>query len=166
MSNSKIKGPTWKFGTGSKTDKNPYDGNPGPGNYNVVKSLGDNAPKYSLTSKNYYSGGSSAKNLVPGPGQYTVENSKQAQSKPPTWKMGTASRDDNLKKVVREGFPGPGNYENIRGDSNPKFSFGKDKRIKSAYSDGPGPGQYRVPTSVFNVPTFVQGTWDKSLKFV
>jgi hypothetical protein len=166
VNSNKIKGPSWRFGTSNKTDANPYASNPGPGNYNISKGLGQDAPKYSLTSKNNYSGGSAAKNLVPGPGQYSLENSQQTMTKPPTWKIGTASRDDNLKKVVREGFPGPGNYNSEKGASNPKYSFGRDPRIKSAYSDGPGPGQYKVPVSVFNVPTFVQGSWDKSLKFV
>ena len=48
-------------------------------------------------------------NKNPGPGQY--ENSNAIYRKNPSWKIGTSQRDDELKRVKREGVPGPGNYE-------------------------------------------------------
>ena len=33
------------------------------------------------------------------------------KTKNPSWKIGTGMRDDDLKRVIREGVPGPGNYD-------------------------------------------------------
>lgn len=135
---------------------------PGPGNYNTSKGLGVDAPKYSMTAKNAYEG---SKNSVPGPGQYSG-NVNVVASKAPTWKIGTSKRDESLSKISKENLPGPGNYSLNANEKGPKFSFGKDERVKSATSSTPGPGQYKIPATIFNVPTFTQGGWDKSLKFI
>lgn len=159
--------PRFGFGTSNRVDKNPYVSNPGPGNYNHLQSVGTSAPKYSMTARNMYNGGSNSKNSIPGPGQYDSGKVNYTSQKAPTWRIGTSSREDGLKKVEREAFPGPGNY-GLKNDVNgPKFSFGHDQRMKNqSRLSTPGPGQYKVPTTIFNVPNFTNGTWDPNFKYV
>lgn len=164
LKNSKINAPLWKFGTSHRTDKNPLIENPGPGNYNYLQAFGSQAPKYSLTAKNYYKGDTLK---VPGPGQYESNKTNYTSNKPPTWKIGTSTREDNLKQQMRENFPGPGNYSNKSETFGPKYSFNHDKRAKTPGSiNTPGPGQYKIPTTIFNVPNFSSGNWDPNFKFV
>lgn len=164
LNNSKVKTPTWKFGTGPRLQglNNSTNNIPGPGNYNTTKGLGSEAPKYSMTAKHSYRGN---KLNVPGPGQYAGDSSV-VNSKAPTWKIGTSRRDDSLNRTLKENHPGPGNYNSLNKEKGPLFSFGKDAKIKTEHSSNPGPGQYKIPASIFNVPTFTQGGWDKSLKFI
>ncbi len=71
-----------------------------------------------------------------------------------SFRIGTGSRDDNLKKTIREGFPGPGNYS-LKGDSSlPSFKFGSEKRGAIAKNDTPGPGQYRIPCTIADVAAY------------
>lgn len=159
--------PTWKFGSSTRGNfQSTSNKVPGPGNYNILNKTGSEAPKYSLTARNYYGGGSANKAYVPGPGQYTNESNNTTNFKSPTWKIGSSTREDSLNKIKKEAIPGPGNYSNISEEKGPKYSFGKEQRVKSATSETPGPGNYKVPTSIFNVPTFTQGAWDKNYKFV
>ena len=121
------KTPSWVICTGQRPPLNPVDPSvPGPGNYNIGQMLGK-GPKYTMVGKNNY--GNNAKNRVPGPGQY--EGGSQANlTKNPAWKIGTSNRDDDLKRVIREGVPWPGNYEFNTNNrvSSPKYKFGSQKR--------------------------------------
>ena len=155
--------PTWRFGSGIR-ETSKQNNNPGPGNYSITRNIGSEAPKYSLTARNFYSGGSASN---PGPGQYNNESNLVTAYKAPTWKIGSSTRDDSLNKAKKEAIPGPGNYNVIKNETGNKYSFGKDQRVKSASSgSNPGPGQYKIPASIFNVPTFIHGAWDKTYKFV
>jgi hypothetical protein len=139
---------------------------PGPGNYSNTIKTGSEAPKYSMSAKNYNIDNN--KKIVPGPGQYNNDRTFYTTNKAPTWRIGTSNRDDNMKHLVRQNFPGPGNYSSHGGDKGPKFSFGNEKRINDGNKGGetPGPGQYKIPTSVSNTPNFVSGGWDPNFKFV
>ena len=46
-------------------------------------------------------------NGLPWPGQYNEVNAIYVKN--PSWKIGTGVRGDDLRKAVREGFPGPRN---------------------------------------------------------
>jgi len=120
-----------------------------------------------MTARHYYSGGSQNKNSLPGPGNYNSDKVNYTTNKAPTWRIGTATREDNMKNIMRQNFPGPGNYHTLNSEKGPKYSFGHDQRVKSASSTvTPGPGQYKLPTTIFNVPNFVTGGWDPNFKFV
>ena len=100
------KTPSWKIGTGQRPDLNPVDKSvPGPGNYNLRDAVG-RGPKYSMPGKGNRG---NVKNGNPGPGQYN--ETMYDKTKYPSWKIGTGMRDDDLKRVIREGVPGPGNYD-------------------------------------------------------
>lgn len=106
----------------------------------------------------------------PGPGQYNSDNVSQTLLKPPTWRIGSASRGDDMKRVQRENFPGPGNYGSINGEKGqlggPKYSFGREQRSSSAKQSTPGPGHYRIPYETVNHPNYAGGNFDEAFKFI
>ena len=159
------KTPSWKIGTGKRPDLNPGDkSTPGVGNYDISKSIGG-GPKYSMVGKGNI-GGIGNKN--PGPGQYN--NSNAIYRKNPSWKIGTSQRDDELKRVKREGVPGPGTYEYYYRTKNaaPRHKFGSEKRGYVQKSDTPGPGQYRIPCSFDDINDYTreQGIFDPKFRYV
>lgn len=115
-----------------------------------------------MTGKNFYYGNKSS---VPGPGQY---NSSLTQFyKNPTWRMGTSTRDDMIKRVQRENIPGPGNYLLKVTKSTPSFSFGTEKRNKIQTNSSPGPGQYHIPCSIVDVPKYLMTqTFDSRFRYI
>ena len=175
------KSPTWSMGTGTRTQLNPTEMVPGPGNYNVRKGPSE-GPKFSMTGKGFYNANKSA--IVPGPGQYNQESSLLFY-KSPTWRyfkfvfkyieifslfhfrIGTSSRDDNIKKAIRENLPGPGNYSLKTERSTPSFRFGTGKRVEERKNDTPGPGQYRIPNTMCDVASYSRtGGFEASYKFI
>lgn len=160
------KTPAWKIGTEKRPDLNPCDkSTPGVGNYNVSKGLG-NGPKYSMVGKGNLGGNG---NNYPGPGQYN-DNSKVIKAKNPSWKIGTSQRDDELKRIKREGYPGPGMYEYYDKTkmNAPKYKFGSEKRGVMAKNDNPGPGQYHIPCSFDDVNDYTreQGKFDPNFRYI
>ena len=163
--NVRPKTPSWKIGTGKRPDLNPGDkSTPGVGNYNISKNIGG-GPKYTILGKGNV-GDTGNKN--PGPGQYNDSNA--IYRKNPSWKIGTSQRDDELKRVKREGYPRPGMYEfDDRTKYNaPRYRFGSEKRGDNKKSDTPGPGQYRIPCSFDDINDYTrqQGIFDPKFKFV
>jgi hypothetical protein len=74
-------------------------------------------------------------------------------------RIGSATRDDALKKSMRENFPGPGNY-NHKSDAHgntPSYKFGNQIRDKRITSSTPGPGQYHIPYTMMDVPRYLTG---------
>jgi hypothetical protein len=70
--------------------------------------------------------------------------------------MGKATRDDTLKKTIRDNYPGPGNYDqNAQGMNNPSFKFGSENRGKKIVNNTPGPGHYHIPYSMMDVPRYL-----------
>ena len=160
------KTPAWKIGTGLRPELNPGDKTtPGVGNYNITKGMGD-GPKYSMVGKGNPYGIS---NNNPGPGQYN-DTYGITKMKKPSWKIGTGQRDDELKRIKREGYPGPGMYEydDKTKTKAPLYRFGHEKRGENKKSDTPGPGQYKIPCSFDDVNEYTrqQGIFDKNFKFV
>ena len=157
------KTPSWKIGTGLRPDLNPVDKSvPGPGNYNVSQGLGK-GPKYSIVGKGNTGNN---KNGYPGPGQYN--DTMYNKTSNPAWKIGTGNRDDNLKRVIREGVPGPGMYDYDKGSKGPKFKFGTEKRGAGIKSDTPGPGQYHIPCAIVDVNDYTreQGNFDPKYRYI
>ena len=158
------KTPSWKIGTGLRPDLNPVDKSvPGPGNYNISQGLGK-GPKYSIVGKG---NSGNYKNGNPGPGQYS--SSMYNKTHNPAWKIGTGNRDDNLKRIIREGVPGPGMYDYSKDASKgPKFKFGTEKRGFVQKSDTPGPGQYHIPCAIVDVNDYTreQGNFDPKFRYI
>jgi len=160
------KTPAWKIGTGKRPDLNPGDkSTPGVGNYNVSKGLG-NGPKYTILGKGNLLG---VGNNNPGPGQYN-DSSKVVKAKNPSWKIGTSQRDDDLKRIRREGYPGPGMYEYYDKTkiNPPKYKFGSEKRGAASKNDNPGPGQYHIPCSFDDINDYTreQGQFDPNFRYI
>ena len=162
----KLKKPTWKIGTSLRKPLSDVGDSPGPGRYDISKHIGEGAPQYSMRTKDKEVG---KRFITPGPGRYNngeLNNFKHY----PSWKIGTSTRDDSLKKVVREGFPGPGTYQYYDKHllSAPKYGFGTQKRYKDQYNDNPGPGSYHIPCSIIEVNNYTreQGSFDEKYKFI
>ena len=164
--NVRPKTPAWKIGTGLRPELNPGDKNiPGVGNYNITKGIGE-GPKYTMVGRgNSYM----TSNQNPGPGQYN-DRYGVIKNKNPSWRIGTSQRDDELKRIKREGIPGPGMYEfdDRTKMKAPKFAFGREKRGETRRNENPGPGQYKIPCSFDDVNEYTrqQGLFDKNFKFV
>lgn len=93
---------------------------------------------------------------IPGPGQYNIDAQKNLH-KSPSWRIGTSSRDDALKKALRENYPGPGNYK-ISSDLklvSPSYKFGNESRDRKNLNSTPGPGQYYIPYTMMDVPKYL-----------
>ena len=160
------KTPAWKIGTEQRPELIQGDrSTPGVGNYNIAKGLG-NGPKYSMLGRgNPYN----IRNIYPGPGQYN-DTFDITKTKNPSWKIGTSVRDDELKRIKREGLPGPGMYElyDITKNKAPIYGFGTEKRGERKKNDTPGPGQYRIPCSFDDVNEYTrgQGNFDKNFQYI
>ena len=160
------KTPAWKIGTEQRPELNQGDrSTPGVGNYNIAKGLG-NGPKYSMLGRG---NPNNIRNINPGPGQYN-DTFDITKTKNPSWKIGTSVRDDGLKRIKREGLPGPGMYEfyDITKNKAPIYGFGTEKRGERKKNDTPGPGQYRIPCSFDDVNEYTrgQGNFDKNFQYI
>ncbi len=116
---------------------------PGPGTYNIHRGLGRTSYSFGLKTGSSLAGLKNA----PGPGAYTLAGTF---SSIPGSKIGTSTRDDDLKKAMKQSFPGPAGY-NIRSTiskhaivkSSPSYGFGTQTRSHSAsHLNVPGPGSY------------------------
>ena len=119
-----------------------------------------------MTGKNFYNPQTMG---FPGPGHYTNEKSNIHIRKEPTWRIGTSTREDIIKRVKREGIPGPGNYQiSSRAIEGKKYRFGTSKRgnLKDSYT--PGPGQYHIPCSIVDVPKYMTygGAFQHEYRFI
>jgi hypothetical protein len=87
--------------------------------------------------------------------------------------MGTAKRDNNyMYSKSNLNTPGAGMYsvksdfDLIGNKSQSGFKFGKEPKNKSLKNNTPAPGQYYIPCSLVNVPTYSHGKFDKTFKWV
>lgn len=71
-------------------------------------------------------------------------------------------------EIEKQFVPGPGMYSQDKKESSSKYSFGKDSRGKNVTSDTPGPGQYYIPCSIVEVPSYLKagGSFDPRYKVV
>ena len=160
----KLTKPSWKIGTSIRRPLNEAIETPGPGNYELNSQIGEGKPQYSMRIKEKEKGD---RYITPGPGRYNNEEMNLYKHYP-EWKIGTSKRDDELKRQIREGFPGPGNYHSGESHlaSKPKYGFGTQKRYKDKYNDNPGPGSYHIPCSIIEVNDYTrkQGVFDENFK--
>lgn len=63
--------------------------------------------------------------------------------------------------------PGPASYENVKtSKKGPKFPFGTANRTSNNIGDSPGPGSYKVPVKVANLPRYALPSQNEEFKFV
>jgi hypothetical protein len=65
--------------------------------------------------------------------------------------------------------PGPGIYSTVKNSylfSGPKFGFGSSQRMPVRKDGEPGPGSYRIPTQVGNVPSYSMPNRNEKFKYV
>ncbi|MCQ2820930.1 MAG: hypothetical protein MJ252_27040 [archaeon] len=153
--------PSWVMGTEKKGSlHNERDLTiPGVGTYNVRRKIGTDGPKFSMGAKTVYHHRTGS-DL--GPGQYLNTDSKITHYSSPSWKVGTSSRDDKIRAVIKEDLPGPGKYNpNLKNKKKaPGVKFGTSKRNaeKGKFSlDNPGPGSYHIPCSIVDVNDYIRG---------
>jgi hypothetical protein len=64
--------------------------------------------------------------------------------------------------------PGPGIYANNKvpvGKGGPKYGFGSSTRVNLKYDNSPGPGSYKIPVQVGNVPGYSMPNRNHTYKF-
>lgn len=162
----RAKTPSWLIGTSQRLPLNPSDPSfPGVGNYNIAKDIGL-GPKMTIADKNIHD--NTSKNQMPGPGQYNT-NSSVNLLKHPAWKIGLSTRDDLIRKVIKDNVPGPGLYTtNSNIDQKNQHRFGTQKRNNTKQDSFPGPGQYRIPCSVVDVNDYTRtiGKFNPEFRYV
>ena len=134
---------------------------PGPGNYNLNERTLSTAPAYTM------GGGAlrkskSGKTDMPGPGAYNprVDYSRENLG---GVKIGTSPRGT---KYENHGIPGPGNY-NVSGRiTGPAYGIGSGSRSNAKYDQTPGPGHYKVPYYVAQMPRYMMPDKPESLRYV
>lgn len=157
---SKSKSPTWRIGSevrGSGYDARKAKLVPGAGSYEL-KSMAFNIekPKFHMGVKLVADDTTKYIHSVPGPGAHspTVQNSK---SKAPVYSMGSKLKSTLVKD---DRNPGPGTYVNAGErlkQTAPSFGFGTSQRPAiggSGKQNFPGPGSYKLPTKIADVPDF------------
>lgn len=65
-------------------------------------------------------------------------------------------------------MPGPGNYNyyNPGLDTGPKVKIGTETRDINVKSDTPGPGAYKIPVKLMDVPRYLIQSQNDDFKFV
>jgi hypothetical protein len=121
---------------------------PGPGAYNpsplkIEKNY--SIPKSQSTSK-------LNSKESPGPGSYEPKVSYNSQYE----SIGINKDKRRAFYDEKSGIPGPGQYS-FNDSTIPKngFSIGHEKRGGNKSSENPGPGNYNLPSTVSNLPTYV-----------
>lgn len=122
------------------------DSNPAPGSYNVDKSFGQDAPKYSMQPKS-----KSRLEISPGPGKYNPDH-ERIRPKSSAWRF---SPTRNSREVSRNPLsPGPGQYATVDsfGRHGPKLSIGGKTSTRNP-DQVPGPGYYQPNLTVVKEAT-------------
>lgn len=137
---------------------------PGPGAYSA-KMMEKSGPAYSM----YARPNTKDDAWVPGPGQYQPNSGSDSYYK--AVKIGTGNRS-NLGMGDRSKDPGPGHYAGVDNRESLSYSMGKATRIDNQHKtkskaafNVPGPGAYRIPYTVAEVPSYVMQRKDE-FKFV
>lgn len=105
------------------------------------------------------------KDDIPGPGNYDPDD-KFSKTHNPVCKIGTSPRGKMNKDSAL--IPGPGNYKyyNPALDKGPYVKIGTEIRGKPIKSDTPGPGAYKIPVKIVDVPKYLIPNQDPRYKFV
>ena len=85
----------------------------------------------------------------------------------PSFSMG-AKFGGSLANLHKNNSPGPGNYESDlkHKHSAPGYGFGTSKRGSEIKEKAPGPGAYKVPVKIADVPSYAMPNKKEEHKFV
>lgn len=146
-----------------KDSKKVHIPTPGPGQYHVKNGMMPEGPSYTIITKK------KAKKVaeLPGPGAYNIKY-ENVRENIPVYSIGLEKRDDDLRRIIKENFPGPASYKinDSKAFQNILFSHAK-KHVEKVFAV-PGPGQYKIPTAFdyINNITREQGIFDPTFKYV
>ncbi|EGR30653.1 hypothetical protein IMG5_126740, partial [Ichthyophthirius multifiliis] len=129
-------GSKYTIGNSTKPIGNTFQLVPGPGAYNINKSIQKRQPQYSMRIKN----NTQERVFTPGPGEYQSKSFVFNKYKRSVV-FSKQKRDDLYQQSIS---PGPGNYDNLRPKSAaPEFKFGSEQRdCLYRTQQTPGPGHY------------------------
>jgi len=130
-----------KLGTGKRKPLSQSENTPGPGTYEFRNT--NEGPQYSMPGRS----DKGDRPKTPGPGHYNPGGSMTDRASP-SYRIGSARRDDDKPDTVRNQFPGPGSYSGRPQTAGPKWGFGTEKRDKRGGSTDIGPGQYEMRSSL------------------
>ena len=158
--------PAWQIGHELRDNdtKDTKYFTPGPGQYIVDNGLFPEGAKYTMSERQRYKGKGKLFE-VPGPGKYNTITVHLENA--PSYSIGKALRDDEIKKVIKENFPGPADYKvkdyKCQGITIPKSDLSKRKKKVT-----PGPGSYKLPCRFndINNVTRERGFWNPNYKYV
>ena len=186
--------PSYSIGTSNRSDFILKNNNPGPGNYNIKNQ--SSSPKYTMVFKPInteekerspgpiYYPKSNSKNIkisitgkekklknyneTPGPNSYNNNKMNYVKRNYPSWKIGTSTRGDEIKKERKKNVPGPGTYKVRTKIKKGGFKFGTSNRLSYSVSQSPGPGAYRIPCSIVDVNDYTraQGKFNPNYRYV
>lgn len=158
----KSRSPSYRIGTEQRAAG--YDARkaklvPGAGTYNPPgMAFNIEKPRFHMGQKLVFDDTKKYIHSIPGPGTHspTVEPTKK---KLPVYSMGAKLQSS----LVKPGnVPGPGSYvnsaEKVLRNTAPSFGFGTSQRPAIGSSGGkgnnPGPGSYKIPVRVADVPAY------------
>lgn len=128
---------------------------PGPGSYDSNEKL-KNGVKFSLSKRKEMSKTS----IEPGPGAYNTNSITMKQNPSFTMRPSDAKLKNSLNRY-KESIPGPGTYESSFERRNRKAKsicgFGSSSRTNVAPKEAnntPGPGAYKLPSRVAELPPY------------
>mmetsp|Transcript_6993 Transcript_6993/g.6840 ORF Transcript_6993/g.6840 Transcript_6993/m.6840 type:complete len:302 (-) Transcript_6993:116-1021(-) len=130
-----------KLGTGKRKPLSQSENTPGPGTYEFRNT--NEGPQYSMPGRS----DKGDRPKTPGPGHYNPGGSMTDRASP-SYRIGSARRDDDKPDTVRNQFPGPGSYSGRPQTAGPKWGFGTEKRDKRNGNNSVGPGQYEMRSSL------------------
>lgn len=138
--------PSYGIGAGKRDVGKLVNESPGPGTYTVKAQ--PESPQFSMKLKLQSEG---KREELPGPAHYSPSSS-QILTRARTPVIG---REAKLPATLEAQQPPPGAYNISRSLAGPRFSFGRSQRSQPRQDRSPGPGQYTLPPTVANVPTYL-----------
>eukprot|EP00347_Sterkiella_histriomuscorum_P010747 403375078 len=151
---------TWRIGSETRPKQQQYvPPTPGPGKYNMTSTL--SGPKFPISSKL-----DSNLQMSPGPGHYKIDHNYTTKLQTaPQFSVGSQQRI-MLKELNKNPGPVYATTDIKKQFQGPKFGFGSSQRMPVKGGGEPGPGSYKIPTQVGNVPTYSMPNRGANYKFV
>ena len=112
---------------------------------------------------------SKGKMYIPGPGAYAPDFSTLKEHHP-SFKIGTEERIPKDRTTIKE-VPGPGNYNPKKRPPSaaPAYGFGSSTRSHGSLGERektPGPGAYKLPSRIQDVPDFLLPNRSTEFRYV